>query len=153
VAFQRFCCDARKAGGSLLSPEADLGLGAGGSDAIPDRIRGDGKRMSAPYQVTPDGVRLALRLTPRASRDRLDGLVADAEGRVALQVRVAAPRVEGAANAALIAYLAKTLKLRRSEIRIVSGETARLKIVALSGDGPALVTRLADWTRGAPLRR
>ncbi|KQP62457.1 hypothetical protein ASF41_07545 [Methylobacterium sp. Leaf111] len=109
--------------------------------------------MSEPYQVTPDGLRLALRLTPRAGRDGLDGLVADAEGRVALQVRVAAPPVAGAANAALLAYLAKALKLRRSDIRIVSGETARLKIVALSGDGAALAARLAAWTEGATLRR
>ena len=47
--------------------------------------------------------------------------------------------------AALLAYLAKALKLRRSDIRIVSGETARLKIVALSGDGAALAAgRVAD---------
>jgi len=109
--------------------------------------------MREPYQLPPDGLRLALRLTPRAGRDGLDGLTADAEGRVALQVRVAAPPVAGAANAALIVYLAKALKLRRSEIRIVSGETARLKIVALSGDGPALAARVADWTRDVPFRR
>ncbi|MBY0256921.1 DUF167 domain-containing protein [Methylobacterium sp.] len=109
--------------------------------------------MSEPYEVIPEGVRFALRLTPRANRDGLDGLVADAEGRVALQVRVAAPPVEGAANAALIAYLAKALKLRRSDVRIVSGETARLKIVVLSGEGPALAARLAAWTKGAALRR
>lgn len=109
--------------------------------------------MSEPYEVIPEGIRLALRLTPRANRDGLDGLVADADGRVALQVRVAAPPVEGAANAALIAYLAKTLKLRRSDVRIVSGETARLKILVLSGDGPSLAARLAAWTKGSALRR
>lgn len=109
--------------------------------------------MDEPYQQIPEGLRLAVQLTPRASREGLDGLVADAEGRIALQLRVAAPPVEGAANAALIAYLAKTLKLRRSDIRIASGETARLKIVVLSGDGPSLAARLANWTHGAALRR
>ncbi|MCJ2032785.1 DUF167 domain-containing protein [Methylobacterium sp. J-068] len=106
-----------------------------------------------PYRVTPEGVRLAVRLTPRANRDGLDGLVADPEGRVALQVRIAAPPVDGAANAALIAYLARRLDLRRSEIRIASGETSRHKIVILSGDGPALAAKLAAITDGAARRR
>jgi len=106
-----------------------------------------------PYQVTPEGVRLAVRLTPRANRNGLDGLVADAEGRIAVQLRVAAPPVEGAANAALIAYLAEVLRMRRAEIRIASGETGRRKILVLSGDAPAIVARLADWTGGAALRR
>ena len=106
-----------------------------------------------PYTAGPDGVRLAIRLTPRAARSGLDGLVAGADGRMSVQLRVAAPPVEGAANAALIAYLAKALDMRRSEIRIVSGETARQKMVALAGDPVVLSGRIGDWIAGAPLRR
>jgi len=108
---------------------------------------------SLPYTAGPGGMRLAVRLTPRGARSGLDGLVVGADGRVAVQLRVAAPPVEGAANAALVAYLAEALGLRRSEIRIVSGETARQKMVALAGDPVALRSRLGDWIAGVPLRR
>ena len=106
-----------------------------------------------PYTAHADGVRLAVRLTPRAARSGLDGLVAGADRRIAVQLRVAAPPVEGAANAALIGYLAEVLELRRSEIRIVSGETARRKVVALVGDPVVLSGRIGEWIAAAPLRR
>jgi uncharacterized protein (TIGR00251 family) len=65
---------------------------------------------------------LRVRVQPRASRNQLAGWH---EG--ALKVRLTAPPVEGAANAALIDFLAEQLSVRRSEIRLVSGETARTK--------------------------
>ena len=92
-----------------------------------------------------DGVRLALRLTPRASRNGLDGVVVGADGRAALQIRLTAPPVEGAANTALIAYLAEALKLRKGDIVIVSGDTSRQKLVQLRGDGAEISARLAAW--------
>lgn len=106
-----------------------------------------------PYTATPEGVRLAVRLTPRASRTGLDGLVEGADGRLWVQMRVAAPPVEGAANTALIAALADALLMRRSDIRIVTGGTARLKIVALGGDPASLAARLDAWIAGAAPRR
>ncbi|WP_019907005.1 DUF167 family protein [Methylobacterium sp. 77] len=106
-----------------------------------------------PYTPTQDGIRLAVRLTPRASRTGLDGIVASADGRVSVQMRVAAPPVEGAANTALIAALAAALGMRRSDLRIVTGETARQKIVALSGDPALIAARLEAWIAGAPARR
>jgi hypothetical protein len=54
---------------------------------------------------------LAVRLTPRGGRDAVDGWALDADGRPYLKVRVASPPVDGAANAALLAFLAKTLKI------------------------------------------
>ncbi|KQP03340.1 DUF167 family protein [Methylobacterium sp. Leaf93] len=106
-----------------------------------------------PYTATREGVRLAVRLTPRASRTGLDGLVEGADGRVWVQMRVAAPPVEGAANTELIAALAEALDLRRSDIRIVTGDTARQKILALSGDPALLTSRLEAWIAGAAKRR
>ncbi len=76
---------------------------------------------------------LAVRLTPRGGRDSIDGWALDADGRPYLKVRVASPPVDGAANAALVAFLAKTLKIPRSAIRLASGETARLKRLELDG--------------------
>jgi len=98
-----------------------------------------------PYAAVDDGVRLALRLTPRASRNGVDGVVADAEGRPLLKLRLVAPPVEGAANEALIAFLAKTLSLRKTDITIRSGETSRVKILHLAGDSAALLQRLDNW--------
>ena len=78
-------------------------------------------------------VRLAVRLTPRGGREAIDGWVVDGDGRRYLKVRVAAPPVEGAANAALIAFLAKTLGVSRSSLTLVSGAGARLKLIDIVG--------------------
>ncbi|MGC1304257.1 MAG: DUF167 family protein [Caulobacteraceae bacterium] len=105
-----------------------------------------GDRSAAtPYQTHDDGVRLVVRLTPRAARDGLDGVVMGADGRPALQLRITASPVEGAANRALVAYLAVELKLRKSDIRIMAGENARLKRLELAGDSGMIAGRLADW--------
>ena len=78
-------------------------------------------------------VRLAIRLTPRGGREAIDGWAVDGEGRPYLKVRVAAPPVEGAANAALLALLAKTLGVSRSSLSIASGAGARLKLIDIEG--------------------
>ncbi|WP_263854081.1 DUF167 domain-containing protein [Sphingomonas parva] len=59
-------------------------------------------------------------------------------------MRLAAPPVEGAANAALIAFLTRSLNVPRSAARIVSGEKSRLKLVSVSGVTPAAVQRLVS---------
>lgn len=78
-------------------------------------------------------MRLAVRVTPKGGRDGLDGWALDAEGRPYLKVRVSAPPSDGAANAAVLALLAKTLKRPKSALSIVSGETARLKLIEIDG--------------------
>jgi Uncharacterized conserved protein len=75
--------------------------------------------------------RFAVRLTPRASRDAVDGVV---DG--VLRVRVTAPPVDGAANEGLLRLIAAELRIPRRDVRLVSGETARQKVVALD-DVPA----------------
>lgn len=78
-------------------------------------------------------MRLAVRLTPRGGRDAIDGWASGPDGRPFLKVRVAAPPVEGEANAALTALLAKTLRVSKSCVRIAAGQTGRLKSVELEG--------------------
>ena len=73
-------------------------------------------------------IRLAVRLTPRASRDGITGF----EGET-LRVRVTAPPVEGRANRALERLLAKRLGLPRTAVRVVTGQTSRSKVVAIDG--------------------
>jgi uncharacterized protein (TIGR00251 family) len=78
-------------------------------------------------------VKLAVRLTPRGGRDAIEGFGEDETGRPVLKARVAAPPVEGEANAALVKLVAKALGLPRSAVRIASGETARTKVLEIEG--------------------
>jgi hypothetical protein len=100
--------------------------------------------MAEAAAVTPDGLLLSLRLTPRGGRDSLDGIEVLADGRQVLKARVRAAPSEGEANAALIALLARELGVPRSQLAIVAGAGARLKRVAVRGDAKMLLARLHD---------
>ncbi|BEV10013.1 DUF167 domain-containing protein [Asticcacaulis sp. DW145] len=77
--------------------------------------------------------RLVVRLTPKAAADRVDGWEADEQGRPYLKVRVTAPPIEGRANDALIAFMAKRLKLPKSRLSLLAGDTSRLKQIEVEG--------------------
>ena len=76
----------------------------------------------------PGGVLLEILVQPRASRTRAVG---EHDGR--LKVQLAAPPVDGEADAALIEFLADALGARRSDLRIVRGDTGRRKTVQIAG--------------------
>jgi uncharacterized protein (TIGR00251 family) len=101
--------------------------------------------LSGPWIAADDRIVLAVRVTPKGSRTAISDRAVLPAVRPALGIRLAAPPVDGAANAELIAFLAKSLGLRRSDIRIVSGETSRFKRVELLGDPATLAERLAEW--------
>jgi uncharacterized protein YggU (UPF0235/DUF167 family) len=61
-----------------------------------------------------------------------------------LRVRVAAPPVEGAANTALLRLIARELGIASGAVRLVSGETARRKVIAASIDQERVVARWPD---------
>ena len=82
----------------------------------------------------PAGTRLRVRVVPRARQSALVGVHGGA-----LRVRVAAPPVEGKANAALAALLADALALRRRDVEVVAGARGRDKIVRIHGLDPATV--------------
>ncbi|HEY9225771.1 MAG TPA: DUF167 domain-containing protein [Gemmatimonadaceae bacterium] len=73
-------------------------------------------------------VRFTVRVQPRASKSELVGLHGDA-----LKIRLAAPPVDGAANDALILFLADIFAVPRRAIRILAGETTRSKLVEIEG--------------------
>jgi uncharacterized protein YggU (UPF0235/DUF167 family) len=75
--------------------------------------------------------------------DRIDGWAEDADGARLLRVRVSAPPVGGAANAALVRLLARAAGVPKSAVAIVQGEASRLKTVEIAGDPAALSSRLA----------
>lgn len=87
---------------------------------------------------------LTVRLTPRAASEGVDGWDADDKGRPVLKVRVRAAPIEGKANAALIALMAKVLDVPRSRIRLVGGDTARTKTLEIEGLDAAQLER---WGR------
>ncbi len=74
------------------------------------------------------GVEIAVQVLPRARRSEVVGVHGDA-----LKVRIAAPPVEGAANEALVAFLAEALGLRQRDVTVVSGQHARRKRVHIRG--------------------
>lgn len=81
-------------------------------------------------------VRIPVRAQPRASRSELAG---EYDG--AIKIRLAAPPVEGEANAELVRFLAKVLGVPRSAVRVVSGEIGRNKWVEVEGVDPDAVIR------------
>ena len=81
--------------------------------------------------ATPTGVLLRVRVQPRARVERLEGLQA---GRVRL--RLTAPPVDGAANAACLAFLARALHIPRSHVHLQAGDKSRDKLVHITGVTP-----------------
>ncbi len=73
------------------------------------------------------GAALAIRVTPRASRDEIAEVMPDGS----IRVRLTAPPVEGKANKALIKFLAKVLGVAPSRLEIIAGETGRDKLVSV----------------------
>ncbi|HZI40880.1 MAG TPA: DUF167 domain-containing protein [Gemmatimonadaceae bacterium] len=82
-------------------------------------------------------VRLLIHVQPRASRNEFAGLYGGA-----LKVRIMAPPIEGAANAALIEFLADWLGVTRRAIRIATGQHGRSKLVEIAGIDEQHVRRL-----------
>ncbi len=83
-----------------------------------------------------DGVTLRLHIQPGAKKTEAVGRHGEA-----LKIRLAAPPVDGKANACLIAFLADQLDVAKAAISLVSGETSRAKRVRISGVDPAAVKR------------
>jgi len=87
-------------------------------------------------------VRVAVRLTPRAGADRIDGVARSAEGRPVLRVSVTAPPAEGRANAALLQLLAREWRVARRDLALLTGPRSRSKTVRVAGDPAVLIERL-----------
>ncbi|MEX2643428.1 MAG: DUF167 domain-containing protein [Acetobacterales bacterium] len=106
----------------------------------------------AAFVPVKEGVMLAVRVTPRAARERIEGLAADAGGHVALKLAVTAPPEDGKANAAIVKLLAKALKLPKSALSVTAGAADRRKTILLAGDPGRLTAALRDWIAGTGRR-
>jgi uncharacterized protein YggU (UPF0235/DUF167 family) len=103
-----------------------------------------------PWTARNGGLTLHVRLTPKGGRDALEGVEALANGQCVLKARVRAVPEDGKANDALLALVAKALKIPASRARIASGATARHKVLALEGDSAELAARLEALVAAKP---
>jgi len=99
------------------------------------------------YSCASDGLVLAVRLTPKAARDAVDGVGRLADGSEVALARVRALPAKGAANAALIDLLAKALKIPKRSVKIVGGAGARVKRIRIAGDTGSLSEKIDQWPR------
>lgn len=99
--------------------------------------------MSAarPWRVSTGGVRVHVRVTPRASRDAVEGVEPTADG-PALKVRVRAVPDKGEANAAVTEAVARWLGVPKASVTLAAGGKSRLKALDIAGDAPELEARL-----------
>lgn len=98
---------------------------------------------AAHYRLRADGADLFVRLTPKSSRDGLEGVATAADGAAHVKARVRAVPEKGAANTALERLVARTLGVPASSVAVVAGGTARLKTVRIAGE-PAALSQLLD---------
>lgn len=96
------------------------------------------------WVVVPEGLRLAVRLQPGARSAGVEGLERLADGSQVLKVKVTAAPEDGKANSALVALLAKSWKLPKRDLELVSGHKNRNKTLLLHGDGEALSRQLEE---------
>ncbi len=98
-------------------------------------------KTAPPFRTNPGGLELMVRVTPRGGRDAFEALGVDASGRGYWQVRVRVPPEKGAANRAVLVLIADMLGVSHGDIRLLSGETSRIKRLQISGDGAELALR------------
>ena len=96
----------------------------------------------SPFDPAPGGVRVRVRLTPKAAAERVGGVQPGAAGGVALKVAVTAPPADGQANDALIALLAKTWRVPKTSIALVAGTASRNKALFVAGDPQRLLAAM-----------
>lgn len=96
-----------------------------------------------PWRVVLDGVVLRVRLTPKSSKDVVEGIEVTAEG-PAFKVRVRAVPEDGAANKAVQRLFAEWLGVPRSTVTLIQGSKSRLKSLKVDGATMTIEQRLAQ---------
>lgn len=99
-----------------------------------------------PWGVVANVVLVRVRLTPKSSRDAVDGIETLSDGTTVLKARVRAVPEDGKANAALELLIADWLGIAKRAATVVGGQTARLKTVSIAGNPAALLTALTSKT-------
>ncbi len=102
----------------------------------------DKASAAQPWTLGAGHVLVTARLTPKSSRDALEGVETLSDGRAVLKARVRAVPEDGKANDALIKLVAKALGAPRSHVSIVTGATSRLKTIRVDGSPAELSAAL-----------
>ncbi|MFZ5469243.1 MAG: DUF167 domain-containing protein [Myxococcota bacterium] len=93
-----------------------------------------------PYlREVPGGVELSVLVQPRASRTKICG-----EHGGQLKIQLAAPPVDGAANAALVEFVAERVGVPKRQVQLVAGESSRRKRLRIEGAEPARVAAVMN---------
>lgn len=98
-------------------------------------------------EQTKHGLIIRVRLTPNSSCCLLKGIFTDADGQEYLKINVVSVPEKGKANRELIAFLASKLKISKSALKLISGETDRYKKILISEDAEAVAARLEIWLK------
>lgn len=101
-----------------------------------------------PYSCDGNAVTVTVRVSPKASRSAVIGAVALSDGTTALAVRIAAPPVDGAANAELVRVVAKAPGIARGAVTLAGGATSRMKRLRIDGDPAAIAAAFDRLTAG-----
>lgn len=93
------------------------------------------------WSIVPGGVRVAVRVQPRARKAGVQGIVASADG-PRLRIAVCEPPEDGKASKAACAALAEALQIAPSVVQLVMGASSREKLLFVAGDPAAVIGRL-----------
>lgn len=104
--------------------------------------------MDTIWREKDGSLELRVRLTPKSSRDAIDGVARLADG-PALTARVRAVPEKGKANAALCALVAEALSVPKGCVAVSAGARGRVKTVTIAADPRLLGKRLTGLLKGA----
>jgi len=101
------------------------------------------RKLESKFSDAQQGAAITVKVSPRAKRTEFAEVLEDGT----LKIKVAAAPEDGAANAALIAFLAEAFNIPASQIEIVVGQTSEKKLISLVGVSPTMVEEtVTGWT-------
>ena len=100
------------------------------------------------FDLTEQGIILRVRLTPNSSCCKTNGIFTTPDNLAYLKLNVISVPEKGKANSELISWLAKTLKIAKSEIKIISGELDRYKKILINNDDSRILKKLESFIPG-----
>jgi len=103
---------------------------------------------AGPLIADARGARLAVRVTPRANNDQVDGVERGADERLWVIARVRAVPDRGKANAAIGKLMADEIGVAKSYVSVLSGGTSRNKILLIEGEPGELMPQISAWLEG-----
>jgi len=103
---------------------------------------------AGPLTADAQGVRIAVRVTTRASRDEVSGVIRDTDDRLWIEARVRAIPDRGKANAAITKLIGDEVGVAKTSVSVLSGTTNRNKILHIEGDPGELMPLVSEWLEG-----